>query len=122
MIYTQEPWEIQNGNTDSYIIAKDGNGKHVTVAQVFQRGIAGCETKGNACLMKAAPKMFEALQRIMALDDSGILEAMAYSGGDIPKKWMREEAPAIDAKSKAIKEIKEIIRPILAKAEGRADA
>jgi len=62
MIYTQEPWEIHNGSTSLYIVAKDGNGNHVTVAQVFPRGIAGCETKGNALLVKAAPKMLEALE------------------------------------------------------------
>jgi len=62
MIYTQEPWEIRNGSTGPYILAKDGNGNHVTVAQVFPRGIAGCETKGNAGLVKAAPKMYGALK------------------------------------------------------------
>ena len=61
MIYTQEPWEIQNGSIGPYIIAKDGNGNHVTVAQIFSRGVADCETKGNARLVKAAPKMYEAL-------------------------------------------------------------
>jgi len=65
MIYTKEPWEIQNGSTGPYIIAKDGNGKHVTVAQFFSRGIAGCETKGNARLAKAAPKMYEALESLV---------------------------------------------------------
>jgi len=64
MIYTQEPWEIQNGSTGPYIIAKEGNGNHVAIAQVFPRGIAGCETKGNARLVKAAPKMYEALLEI----------------------------------------------------------
>jgi len=63
MIYTKEPWEIRNGSTGPYIIAKDGNGNHVTVAQVFPRGVAGCETKGNAGLVKAAPKMYGALRK-----------------------------------------------------------
>jgi len=64
MIYTQEPWEIKSGNSGYYIIAKDGNGNHVTVAQFFSRGVAGCETRGNALLAKAAPKMYEALKEI----------------------------------------------------------
>jgi len=63
MIYTKEPWEIHNGSTSLYIIAKDGNGNHVTVAQVFPRGVAGCETKGNARLIEAAPKMYQALTK-----------------------------------------------------------
>jgi len=61
MIHTQEPWEVQNGSTGPYIIAKDGD-NHVAVAQFFSRGIAGCETKGNVRLGKAAPKMYEALR------------------------------------------------------------
>jgi len=73
MIYTKEPWEIQNGSTGPYIIAKDGNGKHVTVAQVFPRGVAGCETKGNAGLVKAAPKMYGKLKTLKTLlQDEGV--------------------------------------------------
>ncbi len=63
----------------------------------------------------AAPEMIEALNQIMSLDDSGPLDAMAYSGGDIPKKWLREEAPALEARSKARREVKDIIRKALAK-------
>lgn len=62
MIYTKEPWEIRKNTSNTYILAKDGNGNAVTVACVFPRGIAGCETEGNANLMKAAPKTAEALQ------------------------------------------------------------
>ena len=64
MIHTQEPWEIQKGNIGPYIMAKDGNGGTVTIAQVFQRGIANCETDGNARLMKAAPKMYGVLNSL----------------------------------------------------------
>jgi hypothetical protein len=66
MIHTKEPWEIRNGSAGPYITAKDDKGNHVAIAQVFPRGLAGCETKGNACLMKAAPKMAEALEDIIA--------------------------------------------------------
>ena len=66
MIHTQEDWKLQNGINVYYIIAKDGD-NHVAVALVFPRGIAGCETKGNALLMKAAPKMYEALERISVI-------------------------------------------------------
>ena len=67
MIHTKEPWEIQKGNIGPYIMAKDGNGGTVAIAQVFQRGIANCETDGNARLLKAAPKMYEAIKSFQHL-------------------------------------------------------
>jgi len=67
MIYTKEPWEIDNGGTGAYIIAKDGNGNHVTVAQVFPQGVVDCETEGNASLIKAAPKMYQRLRTLKTL-------------------------------------------------------
>lgn len=64
MIYTKEPWEIRKNTSNTYILAKDGNGNTVTIASVFPRGIAGCEAEGNAYLMKVAPKMAKALKGI----------------------------------------------------------
>ena len=64
MIHTKEPWEIQKGNIGPYIMAKDGNGSTVAIAQVFQRGLARHEALGNARLMKAAPKMYQALKEL----------------------------------------------------------
>jgi hypothetical protein len=68
--------------------------------------------------LAAAAQMYEALKSIMSLDTSGSLAAAAYTGGDIPKKWIREVAPAIDARANARKEIQEIIRPVLAAIDG----
>lgn len=62
MTHTKEPWEIKNGSTGPYIIGKDDKENHVAIAQVFPRGVSGCETLGNARLMKAAPKMYEVLK------------------------------------------------------------
>ena len=64
MIYTQEPWEIQKGNIGPYIISKNVLGGVVPIAQVFQRGIANCETDGNAKLLKGSVKMYQALDKI----------------------------------------------------------
>ena len=77
MIYTKEPWEIDNGGTGAYIIAKDGNGNHVTVAQVFPQGVVDCETEGNASLIKAAPKMYEVLKEIEDITHDPIAKAAA---------------------------------------------
>jgi len=76
VIYTQEDWKLQNGNLGYYIIAKNGD-NHVTIAQVFPRGIAGCETKGNALMAKAAPKMYEALKEIEDITHDPIAKAAA---------------------------------------------
>ena len=76
MIYTQGTREIQKGNGSYYIIAKDGD-NHVAVAQFFSRGIAGCETKGNALMAKAAPKMYEALKEIEDITHDPIAKAAA---------------------------------------------
>jgi len=70
VIYTQEDWKLQNANSGYYIIAQDGNEGHVAIAQVFPRGTAGCETKGNALLMKAAPKMYEALKKVADIEQT----------------------------------------------------
>lgn len=67
MIHTKEPWEIHKGSFVTYILAKDVNGHLVNVASVSPRGVAGCETKGNARLMKVAPKMFRKLEEIAKL-------------------------------------------------------
>lgn len=60
MIHTETPWEIQKG-TNTYIVAKGEHGDSTAIALVFPQGIAGCETSGNAQLMKLAPRMFELL-------------------------------------------------------------
>ncbi len=45
------------------------------------------------------------------IDTTTALDAMAYSGGDVPKKWLREEAPAITARAKAREEIQQLLKP-----------
>lgn len=89
MIYTKEPWEIQNGSTGYYIIAKDGD-NHVAVAQIFPRGMAGCETKGNAGLMKAAPKMYEALKLAWTLIAPQCHHSTVKTVADICSKALAE--------------------------------
>lgn len=61
MIHTKEPWEIQRGSSNTYIVAKDEHGDTTAIALVFPRGVAGCETEGNASLMVAAPNQHKAL-------------------------------------------------------------
>uniref|UniRef100_A0A6M3LTT0 Uncharacterized protein n=1 Tax=viral metagenome TaxID=1070528 RepID=A0A6M3LTT0_9ZZZZ len=81
----------------------------------------GCEVANNSIKYcpkhQAASDMYEALRRILSFDDSGCLAAAAYSGGDMPKKWIREVAPAIEARSAARKEMQAIARQAISKAE-----
>ena len=86
MIHTQEDWKLQNGINVYYIIAKDGD-NHVAVALVFPRGIAGCETKGNALLMKAAPKMYEELKKAY---DMGLFDGYDDEQFDAVKQILAE--------------------------------
>ena len=60
-------------------------------------------------------ELLKVCKEIMCLDDSGSLSAMAYSGGDVPKKWMREEAPAIQARADARREIQAMLKPVILK-------
>ena len=85
--------------------------------------IHNCETPFYsdcpACRVeKAAPDLLEACKRIdsLAFMASSSLEACAYQG--VPsKKWIREQAPAIDARKKALEECGLIVRAAIAKAE-----
>lgn len=120
MIYTQEPWEIQNGSTGPYIIAKEGNENHVAIAQLFPRGVAGCETKGNASLAKAAPKMYGLLRQITLIEPKSMLADCAYQGPP-PKKWIKEIAPYYEGFNKALEQICQMIRPYLAEVEGKEE-
>jgi hypothetical protein len=122
MEYTKGEWRVSEiGGSVRYIV----DDKDHIIATVWSASTEKLLSDyklpsiANAHIMASAPKLYEACKRIMLLDDSGPLEAVAYSGGDIPKKWLREVAPAIEAKSKAIKEVKSIIRPAIAKAEGK---
>ena len=127
MEYTKGKWEERPMGTIIQIVSK-GSSKKYPEMEVYICEVANPsevanrkdyqEEVDNAHLITSAPAMYEALQRIMMMDTSSALDAMAYTGGDVPKKWLREEAPAIDARANARKEIQAIIRPILAKAEG----
>lgn len=71
----------------------------------------------------ACPKCLDLLAALKAICDlpyrQSSLEAMAYSGGDVPKKWLREEAPVIQARHEESERAKAIARAAIARAEGR---
>ena len=53
---------------------------------------------------------------IMFMQAPSPLESCAYQGPP-PKKWMREVAPAIDARYRAVQEAQGIMRAVLARAK-----
>lgn len=116
MNYTKGEWKLDD--TGTAIFSNDRLIANCGGWQVTQNEPESLkENKSNAHLIAQAPAMYEALKRIMILDTNSSLDAMAYSGGDIPKKWLREVAPSIDARAKARKEIQAIIKPVLSKLE-----
>jgi len=120
--FTKGEWTADNGESELWgIFQKEDCQGIAYLCEPDGTLLRPEEAEANAHLIVAAPDMYETLQKIMAMDDSGVLEACAYSGGDISKKWMREVAPALDARSKARKEIQAMIKPILAKAEGKEE-
>lgn len=134
---TRGEWEAKEDNCgDITIMAdspEDDSEENIAEIDVYKNE---AEYKANAkfiCLcanqcqavnpenpMAVAEKIGEMVvvfNKIMALDDTGVLEMCAYSGGDVPKKWLKKEMPILDARAKARKEIKDIVRPLLADIE-----
>ena len=60
--------------------------------------------------------LLEALDKILRLQAESPLEACAYQGPP-PKKWLREVAPALEARYKAVREAQAIARAAIALAK-----
>ena len=69
---------------------------------------------------KAAPKMYEALRQITLIEPKSILAECAYQGIP-PKKWVKETAPYYDGFNKALEQICQMIKPVLAEVEGKEE-
>jgi hypothetical protein len=67
----------------------------------------------------AAGDMLAALEAIMQMQATSPLAACANQGPP-PKKWMREVAPALEARYNAIREAQAIAKPVLDAARGGA--
>ena len=70
-----------------------------------------------ANLFEAAPDMYAALKDLPR--PKSILEEAAYTGGDVPKKWMNELGQYINGYNQAIKDCELKFAKALAKAEGK---
>ena len=67
-------------------------------------------------LHKSAPELYEACKNLP--EPKSILVECAYTGGDIPKKWMNDRGHFIDGYNQALKEVRELLGQALTKAEG----
>ena len=70
----------------------------------------------QARIMRAAPVLLAALEKIMQMTATSPLEACAYQGPP-PKKWLREVAPALQARYNAVREAQKIARAAIAQAQ-----
>jgi hypothetical protein len=61
--------------------------------------------------------MYEALKNPPKL--KSLLEEAAYTGGDVPQKWIEERSQYIAGYNQAINDIQQMAKVALAKAEGR---
>jgi len=63
--------------------------------------------------------MYEALKNLP--ERKNILAEAAYTGGDIPKKWMNDRGHFTDGYNQALKDVEKLREKALAKAEGKAE-
>jgi len=83
------------------------------------REVARCEgdnAEAHANLNAAARDMYKALKDLPR--KKSILEEAAYSGGDVPKKWINERGQYIDGYNQAIKDCELRFAKVLTKIEG----
>ena len=66
-------------------------------------------------IYKASLDMYEALKELP--EPKSILAEAAYTGGDVPKKWIAERGQFIDGYNQALKDVKIRQQQALAKAE-----
>ncbi|KKK64627.1 hypothetical protein LCGC14_2982280 [marine sediment metagenome] len=68
-------------------------------------------------LHKSARDMYEALNKLPERID--MLAEAAYTGGDIPKTWIRDRGNYADGYNKALEDVQKLREKALAKAEGK---
>ena len=107
--HTPGPWKVTRW-VDKRVSVDSGT--H-TIATLHD---SSNETKANAQLIAAAPDLLAALEKIMQMTATSPLEACAYQGAP-PKKWLREVAPALQARYDAVREAQQIARAAIAAAK-----
>lgn len=77
--------------------------------EAMQKATAGLTTEElerlTPDLCRAAPKLLEALKNLP--NPKSILAEAAYTGGDIPKKWINDRGNYINGYNQALKEIRD---------------
>ena len=85
------------------------------VSDLYQMEIT--RTSQNDALKQQNTELVEALEKIMRMHATSPLEACAYQGPP-PKKWLREVAPALEARYNAVREAQNIARAAIEKTGG----
>jgi len=67
----------------------------------------------------AAPDLYEALKNLPR--PKSILEEAAYTGGDVPKKWINDRGHFNDGYNQALKDVAKLREQALSKMEGKDD-
>jgi len=71
----------------------------------------------DAQLDVAAPVMYEALNNLP--EPKSILADAAYTGGDVPKSWIRDRGNFNDGYNQALKDVSKMREQVLAKTKGK---
>jgi hypothetical protein len=74
--------------------------------------------RGNAALCAAAPDLLEALKTIRCKDKKSLLADFAYAGPEGGKKHIEQMGKYYDGYNKCLQEIQDLIKPVIAQAEG----
>lgn len=111
--YTKGEWKVGSDSWDTYI----GVGNQYLAKMINSGSLTDAEVIANAHLISAAPLMYETLRDLPR--PKSILEEAAYTGGDVPKKWINDRGQYIEGYNQAIKDFQLRIAKALVKAEGR---
>ena len=87
----------------------DKNGNHLM-------RLVGDDQEHRIDLMSAAEDLYEALKTLPA--PKSILAEAAYTGADVPKKWISDRGNYIDGYNQALKDVKQRSDKAVAKADG----
>ncbi len=106
MEYTKGRWKQGKRHTDTIYMADE----NTRIATCFSPN-----AEANAHLIVAAPDMYEALKKLP--EPKSLLAEAAYTGGDVPKSWIRDKGYWNDGYNQALKDIARMREQALAKAD-----
>ena len=106
-----EKWKLTNEELE--ILKEEGS--YIAFAQEAKKR-AFIEAGGVILNPDALPDLYEALKTLPA--PKSILAEAAYTGADVPKKWISDRGNYIDGYNQALKDVKQRSDKAVAKADG----